>query len=148
MDVNYSDTRSLTPVQYADLLVWSSRAERRPVRDLARIAAMIGHANLLCTAWAGDRLVGVARALTDFAFCCYVADLAVDRAYQHQGIGVELMRRTQARLHPEATVVLLAAPQAREYYPKIGMVQHPSAWIAPAMPLLPPRPARAPAASS
>jgi len=137
--ITYSDTRTITPGQFVDLLVRSTLAARRPVHDLARIAAMLEHADLLCTAWVGKRLVGAARSVTDFAYCCYLSDLAVDEALQCQGIGVELICRTQARLHPAATLILLAAPRAREYYPRIGMTAHPSAWTTPAAPLLPAR---------
>lgn len=76
-----------------------------------------------------DSLVGAARSVTDFHYCCYVSDLAVDQAYQKQGIGRELIRHTRTRLGPRTTVMLLAAPAARDYYPKIGFETHPSAWV-------------------
>jgi predicted N-acetyltransferase YhbS len=101
---------------------------------------MLQHANLICTAWDGDLLVGVARSVTDFSFCCYLSDLAVDIAYQKRGAGVELIRVTQGRLHPQCKIILLAAPKAEGYYPKIGMTQHHSAWIVSASPLLAGRP--------
>ena len=137
--INYSHDRTITADEFIDLLNRSTLAQRRPVHDRERIATMLEHANLICTAWDGDTLVGVARSVTDFAFCCYLSDLAVDAAYQQRGIGTELIRITQARLHPEAKIVLLAAPDARGYYPKIGMTQHPSAWSVPASPPLPKR---------
>ena len=90
---------------------------------------MIEHADLMISAWDGETLVGVARSLTDFAYVCYLADLCVDQAYQNRGIGVHLQRLTQQHLGPECMVVLLAAPQAVEYYPKIGYVRHESCWI-------------------
>ena len=95
------------------------------------IAAMLRHADLLCTAWDHDLLVGVARSLTDVEYCCYLSDLAVDRKYQRQGVGRELIRLTQQQLGPEAKLILLAAPKAREYYPRIGFDHHESAWILP-----------------
>ena len=100
---------------------------------------MLEYADLLCTAWADDLLVGVARSVTDFSYCCYLSDLAVDVAYQKVGIGVELIRLTQSRLHPRCTIILLAAPKAEDYYPKIGMTQHRSAWTTIGSPLLPRR---------
>ena len=86
-------------------------------------------ANLLCTAWDGGKLVGVTRSVTDFEFCCYLSDLAVDEAYQRQGIGRELVRLTQSRLGKRATIILLAAPKAEGYYPKLGFAAHRSAWV-------------------
>lgn len=136
----YRHDRRPTPAEFIDLLHRAGFAERRPVGEPDRIAAMLEHANLTCTAWAGDLLVGVARSVTDFSFCCYLSDLAVDAAFQRQGIGVELIRLTQTRVHPQCKVILLAAPAAVDYYPKIGMTAHPSAWFTPADPLLPPWP--------
>ena len=91
--------------------------------------AMLEHANLLCTAWDGEKLVGVARSLTDFEYCCYLSDIAVDEAYQKRGIGKELIRLTQSKLGHNAKLILLAAPKAEGYYPKIGFEAHRSAWI-------------------
>ena len=130
MELNYDDARTITAEQFVDVLRRSTLAERRPVGDRARIETMLARADLLCTAWAGDLLIGVARSVTDFAYCCYLSDLAVDAAWQGRGVGTELIRRTQARLHPAAKVILLSAPAATTYYPKIGFEPHPSAWVA------------------
>lgn len=129
MFIRYTHNQSISREEFIDLLERSSLAERRPVAESHRIDAMLKHSNLLCTAWDAERLVGVARSLTDFEFCCYLSDLAVDRRYQKQGIGRELIRLTQSRLGKSTNLILLSAPQATEYYPRIGFEQHPSAWI-------------------
>jgi ribosomal protein S18 acetylase RimI-like enzyme len=129
MDIVYDNTRSITDAEFIDVLSRSTLGERRPVGDPAAIAAMLQHANLLCTAWDGEKLIGVARSLTDFEFCCYLSDLAVDSAYQRRGIGRRLIELTEARLGPKAKVILLAAPMAVDYYPHIGFSKHNSAWI-------------------
>lgn len=129
MEIHYESERKISEVEFVDVLRRSSLAERRPVEDDACIAAMLAHANLLCTAWDGEKLVGVARSVTDFAWCCYLSDLAVDVAYQKRGIGRELIRRTQSRLGEGAKLILLSAPKAAEYYPKLGFTAHPSAWV-------------------
>ncbi len=128
-DLHFESTRKISAELFIDLLERSGLAERRPVGTKDSIAAMLEHANLMCTAWHGDRLVGVARSLTDFAFSCYLSDLAVDLAWQHRGIGRELIRLTRAQLGPDAKIILLAAPAARNYYPKLGFTPHPSAWV-------------------
>lgn len=127
--ITYASDRNVTAEQFIDVLNRSTLGIRRPVDDLPRIDEMLKHASLICTAWDGDKLVGVARSLTDFSYCCYLSDLAVDEAYQHQGIGKELIRCTQAKLHPRANLILLAAPKAVDYYPKIGFNAHSSAWL-------------------
>ena len=131
MSIQYELHRTISPDEFVDLLRRSTLAERRPVDRPPSIAAMLRHADLLCTAWDGALLVGVARSLTDIEYCCYLSDLAVDQKYQRQGIGRELIRLTQEQLGPEAKLILLAAPRARDYYPRIGFDRHESAWILP-----------------
>jgi len=132
MNIRYEDRRPLTESEFIDLLERSSLAQRRPVDDPKCVTAMLHHANLLITAWDGERLVGVARSVTDFEYCCYLSDLAVDECYQKKGIGRELVRLTQAKLGARAKIILLAAPKAEGYYPKLGFDAHRSAWILPA----------------
>lgn len=129
MTISYSSERALTPAQFIDLLQRSSLAERRPIDDADCVASMLAHANLLCTAWDDERLIGVARSVTDFSYCCYLSDLAVDAAHQRRGIGRGLLRLTQSKLGPRCTIILLAAPKAETYYPRLGFTRHESAWL-------------------
>jgi ribosomal protein S18 acetylase RimI-like enzyme len=132
MPITYEDTRKISEEEFVDVLRRSTLGERRPIDDPVSIRAMLEHADLLCTAWDGPRLVGVARSVTDFHYCCYLSDLAVDQAYQRSGIGRSLIRLTRSRLGPKAKLILLSAPGAAEYYPRIGFERHPSAWVLPA----------------
>ncbi len=106
----------------------STLADRRPVQDRARVQQMVDGASLIVSAWDGERLVGMARTLTDFSYVAYVADLAVCPDHQRQGIGRELLKRTRQALHPETTLVLLSAPQANQFYQRVGFDHHPRAW--------------------
>jgi predicted N-acetyltransferase YhbS len=110
-----------------DLYRASTLGERRPLDDRQRMAAMLKNANLVITAWDGELLVGIARSITDFSYATYLSDLAVRDTHQRRGIGRDLLRRTQ-EAGGTARVVLLSAPKAESYYPRIGMTQHPSAW--------------------
>ncbi len=112
---------------FVDLYHASTLGERRPADDLDRMRAMLENANLVIAAWDGDALVGIARSLTDFVYATYLSDLAVRVSHQRLGIGKELMRRTQAAA-PDATLILLAAPAADDYYPHVGFTRHPRAW--------------------
>jgi predicted N-acetyltransferase YhbS len=89
---------------------------------------MLKEANLVLTAWDEALLVGISRSITDWVYCTYLSDLAVRADYQGRGIGKELVRLTREAT-PQATVILLAAPQAVDYYPRIGMTRHESAWV-------------------
>ncbi len=126
MQLSYRITTPITAQLVADL--FRASGIRRPVDDLPRIQRMLDHANLIITAWDGEKLVGIARALTDFSFCCYLSDLAVDKTYQRQGIGKELVRRVQQAIGEESMLLLLAAPEAKEYYPHIGFQKVDRAW--------------------
>lgn len=118
--ITYNVENDLDAEEFRSVLIRSTLGERRPIDDRARLAKMVLNANLIITARQNGVLIGVARSLTDFAFCTYMSDLAVDLKFQKSGIGKELIRRTKAEA-PEAKLILLAAPAAREYYPKIGM---------------------------
>ncbi len=117
--------------EFLDLLARSGLAERRPVDEPQTIRGMLKHADILVTARVGGRLVGIARAITDYSYCTCLSDLAVDEAYQRRGIGRELIRRTHEATGRRTTLILLAAPKARDYYPHIGMTRHDSCWIIP-----------------
>jgi hypothetical protein len=132
VNILYQHLRQITEAEFVDLLERSLLAERRPTDDPDCIKAMLQHSNLLCTAWDGPKLVGVARSITDFAYCCYLSDLAVDLEYQRIGVGKGLLRLTQSKLGNKAKIILLAAPNAETYYQHIGFEAHKSAWILPA----------------
>lgn len=130
--IEYSaDVRPDVP-SFIGLLERSTLGERRPLHDVATMRAMVERADVLITAWDEERLVGVARSLTDFRYVAYLADLAVDKSYQCQGIGRELIRRTQAELDSTCFITLLAAPKANNYYERLGFVNNPRAWMLPA----------------
>ena len=120
--IQYQIENNLSVAEFTEVLINSTLGERRPITEPERIAKMLEYGNLIITARDNGKLVGVARSLTDFAFCTYLSDLAVDDQYQKQGIGKELVRLTKKE-SPTAKLILLAAPKAVNYYPKIGMKQ-------------------------
>lgn len=93
----------------------------RPIDDTARIAEMFANSNLVISAWHGAELVGISRSLTDFVWCCYVADLAVRKDFQKSGVGRKLVEMTREKVSGKSMVLLLSVSDALEYYPKIGM---------------------------
>lgn len=129
MKYTYHSDKKISVDQFIDVLRRSTLDERRPVNSPERINKMLQHGNVLITAWDGDKLVGVSRALSDFAFCCYLSDLAVDKNYQNKGIGKKLIDETHRVAGKLTTLILLAAPAAKEYYPKIGMEQFADCFI-------------------
>lgn len=121
--IEYRVNEKISVEQFKDLLHRSTLAERRPLDNMERIQLMLDHANLTVTAWDGEKLVGIARSSTDFSFYCYLSDLGVDEAYQRSGIGKMLVTLTRIVAGEEASLILLSAPAAMEYYPKVGFVK-------------------------
>ncbi|AEH34410.1 GNAT family N-acetyltransferase [Vibrio anguillarum] len=129
MEIEYKVNYPITSKQFVNLLKKTSLGERRPLENEAIIKGMLENSNLIVTAWINDQLVGVARSVTDFHYCCYLSDLAVDESVQSSGIGKYLILVTKEELNPNCKVILLSAPQAQAYYPKIGFEHHESAWV-------------------
>ncbi len=129
MTITYHVNEPLSEEEFVSVLRRSTLAERRPVNDPACIAGMLEHADLTVVAKKNGEVIGVARSVTDFSYCCYLSDLAVDRRYQKHGIGRELIRRTRRRLESTCVLILLSAPAAVDYYPKLGFEHHPQAWV-------------------
>jgi GNAT superfamily N-acetyltransferase len=128
-EVEYAIEPGLLAEEFIDVLCRSTLAERRPVDRPEIIAGMLANADLIMTARLDEQLVGVARSLTDFSYCTYLSDLAVDEAYHRRGIGRELIRRSHDAAGRHTTLILLSAPAAQDYYPHIGMRQHDSCWV-------------------
>lgn len=125
--ITYLVNKSLQASEVAE--VFKSSGIKRPHEDLERIQRMIDNADITISAWDDDKLIGIARALTDYSYCCYLSDLAVDLNYQHQGIGKALVQKLQEVLGDETSLVLLSAPGAVDFYPRIGFEKSERAFV-------------------
>ncbi len=122
--IDYALEPDLDAQAFIAILKSSGLGERRPIGEPDRIEKMLRRADIIVTARDGGRLVGVSRAIADFAYCCYLSDLAVDLAYQRRGIGKALIEKTHDVAGRDSTLILLSAPAAADYYPRIGMTRH------------------------
>lgn len=129
MAISYKINSPLHSQDVAD--VFKSSGIKRPVDDLERIQKMIDNADVKITAWDEEQLIGIARAITDFSYCCYLSDLAVSKDYQKTGIGTELIAKLKKHLGEEVTLLLVSAPTAMEYYPRIGFEKSERAFVIP-----------------
>lgn len=128
MNTVYAREDWLGADEYIDVVVKSGL--NRPVGDRGRIERMLAHANLIVTARQDGRLVGLARSLTDFCFCCYLSDLAVDKACQGHGIGKRLIEETRRQAGgDQTTTLLLSAPGAVTFYQGIRMPQADNCYV-------------------
>jgi len=101
--------------------LYNSAGLNRPTTDYKRISQMYANSNLIVTAWDEYELVGISRSLTDFSYCCYLSDLAVREGYKCKGIGRRMIEITKEVVGGQTMLLLLAAPSAMEYYPKVGL---------------------------
>jgi len=112
---------NITPPILSIIDLYNSSGINRPISDHERISRMFANSNLIVTAWDKDKLVGISRSLTDFCYCCYLSDLAIREEYKHKGIGRKLIEITKEIVSDQSMLLLLAAPSAMEYYPKVGL---------------------------
>ncbi len=127
MNIVYHDYKGISPEDIST--VFQRSGIKRPYEDLQRLARMAEGADIVITAWDCGKIVGIARALTDYAYCCYLSDLAVDLDYQQSGIGRRLIEEVQARIGEECSLLLLSAPGAVDYYPKVGFDRTDKAFV-------------------
>lgn len=129
INLTFTKDKVISPAELSE--VFRLSGIKRPYQNLTRLQKMLNHADLLITAWDGKKLIGAARAVTDFSYCCYLSDLAVIEEYQKQGIGKELVLRVQQEIGEETALILLSAPPAMDYYPQIGFNKIENGFIIP-----------------
>lgn len=127
--IDYKINMPLSTEQFIELLKSSTLAERRPIDDRECMDGMVNNSNLVVTAWDGDKLIGVARSMTDFHYACYLSDLAVDKEYQHYGIGKQLQVLSQEQLGANCKLILISAPAANSYYEHLGFSNSERCWV-------------------
>jgi len=129
MGIEYRINAAVSADQFISLLISSTLGERRPVDDRDCIEGMVNNSNLMITAWDDEKLIGIARSMTDFHYACYLSDLAVDKNYQYSGVGKQLQIITQEQLGPNCKLILIAAPAANAYYEHIGFTYNQQCWV-------------------
>ena len=129
MNIEYKVNVPVSTDQFIELLRESTLGERRPIEDRECMEGMLKFSNLVVSAWDGEKLIGIARSMTDFHYACYLSDLAVDKKYHKSGIGKALQINTQERLGPKCKLILIAAPAANSYYEHIGFTNNQRCWV-------------------
>ncbi|VAW63916.1 Acetyltransferase, GNAT family [hydrothermal vent metagenome] len=129
MSIEYKINTPLSTDQFIELLYASMLSERRPVESRECMEGMVKNSNLIVSAWDGERLIGIARSMTDFHYACYLSDLAVDKTYKQRGIGRKLQAIVQSQLGPKCKLILVASPDASPYYGYIGYTRNSRCWV-------------------
>ncbi len=124
MSIICAQETGLTAEEYIACVGQSALGPTRPLGNTERVQAYLDSSNLVVTARDdGGRLVGLFRAMTDWNWVCYCADMAVAEANQGQGIGRLMMDKAAEILGPGVSIILLALPGAEGFYKAIGLTQ-------------------------
>ena len=129
--VSYAREPGLSVAEFQRVLLESGLGATRPIGDEARLGMMLSAADLVLTARLGapdGPLVGIARCVTDFAWCCYLSELAVCASAQGLGVGKGLLDEARRQLGPGVTVLLVSVPDAVGFYERAGMDRIPDAF--------------------
>lgn len=129
MEITYSFTKKPSTNQIINL--YNKAGLPRPTTDERRIKEMFDNSSLIVSAWDNEHLVGISRSMTDWVWCCYLSDLAVDPDYKKSGIGKKPIDLTKEKLGDECMLLLLSVPTAMDYYPKVGFQKEDRAFIIP-----------------
>jgi GNAT superfamily N-acetyltransferase len=120
--ITYAREQDLPAEEYIAVIGSTYMGERRPVGNPARVTEMLAGSQLIVTARGRTgAIVGVARGISDGAWVCYLADLCVRDGWHRRGIGKGLLDFSAELLGPRIAIVLMAYPEAADYYRKIGM---------------------------
>ncbi len=121
--ITFQREENLPVEEFIEILNSSGLGKRRPMNDPEHLQRMLNGVNLILTARENGKLVGVLRALSDFCYRCFVADLAVSPEYQKKGIGRRLLQEAR-NTGPEARLFLFAAEGALPFYKRLGFHLH------------------------
>ena len=117
----YAVETAVSVDEFRALLIASGLGVRRPIDDFTRLEAMLKNANVVVTARIDGLLIGIARSSTDYAFCCYLSDLAVSKNTQGRGIGAQLIQETRNHLGPTVSLIVNSVPESVGFYEGINM---------------------------
>jgi GNAT superfamily N-acetyltransferase len=120
----YGRKQALEAAEFRRVLAESGLGATRPIDDTPRLQAMLSGANLVLAArldQPGRPLVGIARCIADFSWCCYLAELAVSRSAQGLGVSRGLLDEARRQLGPKVTLNLISVPEAIGFYERAGM---------------------------
>jgi ribosomal protein S18 acetylase RimI-like enzyme len=127
----YAQEPNLDVAEFNRVLLDSGLGATRPTHDTPRMKQMLSQADLIVTARL-DRpdgpLVGVARCITDFSWCCYLSELAVSASAQGMGVGKGLLDEARRLLGPRVSLILASMPESVGFYERIGMPRQPDAF--------------------
>ena len=123
MSVTYAAEPGLSVEDYVAVLAETTMRTKRPLANRQRIAQMLAGANLIVTARRDGEILGLARCISDGAWICYCAELAVKESAQGLGVGANIIRTLNELLGPKVGLALFSEPEALGFYEKAGLTR-------------------------
>jgi len=121
VEIEYRDeTRGITRESVLPLYKANEWSSANKPKELYR-SLMNSHS--LVTAWDGEKLVGLANAISDGYLVVYYSHVLVLPDYQGQGVGRELMNRVMSRYPDFHQHMLVADNDSIGFYEKCGFVR-------------------------
>lgn len=116
----------LTPARIATL--YRRAPLLRNTDNPERLWAAFEASSLVLTVWESDRIVGLARVLTDGVQTAVLCDLAVEPDVQGAGIGKRLIDEILTRL-PGVELILRDSTLSAGFYERLGFQAVQNAWV-------------------
>jgi ribosomal protein S18 acetylase RimI-like enzyme len=124
VDIDYrTGDSALTVDAFLELAqrIWPRNYDRARTAQALQRTINIG-------AWAGDRLVGSVRVLSDGYFFSTVPEVMVDPEYRRRGVGRALLRRA-LEAAPGGTIFLGAQPGNETFFESAGFRRGPAGYV-------------------
>jgi len=115
--ITFSEKKELEASQLLRLFHQAPWAKDRTLDDAKD---MLRHTDVALCAWDGDQLVGFGRVLTDFVYRATIWDVIVDKAYQKQGIGTEIVQRILNHTRLKKVELFWLCTRMPWFYEKLG----------------------------
>ena len=87
-----------------------------------KLREAIQNSTYVVTAWSGDKMVGLARCISDDVSIFYLQDILIHPKYQRQGVGRKLLLKCLERFEHVRMKVLLTDDEERQriFYESLG----------------------------
>lgn len=120
--MSHADT--VTIQRQSDGVDWSALVELFKLTHLGgregdKVRRAFEKSDVVCFAMDGARLIGAARALSDFEYHATIYDVVVHPDYQGHSVGTRMMEELLAAL-PVWRVLLVAGAHVSEFYERLG----------------------------
>ena len=115
--ITFSEKKNLDPAKLVRLYQQAPWTKGRTLEDARE---MLRHTDVAVTAWDGDLLVGFGRVLTDYVYRATIWDVIVDKTYQRQGVGANVVQRILTHPRLKKVELFWLCTRMPGFYEKLG----------------------------